>query len=324
MISGSVIIVSYNSCEFIGACLRALQAHINWKIILVDNASTDATVDTAKSTASDICLIRNSENRGFAAAANQGFEASESANCVLLNPDSIPQPGSLDNLARALSSEHVGAAGGALTDTQGRVEKGFTVRRFPTLAAFLAEVLLINRLSPGNFLNRRYRCLDLNYEKAQEVDQPAGACLAVKRQAWEQIGGFDEGFTPAWFEDVDFCRRLRRQGWKIVYCPDAVFLHSGGHSVSKLPFFEQQAFWYRNLLHYFSKHHPRWQTLVLRVGITCGLLLRSLLSLVGLRPTGVSARQALAAYWNVAWSYAVLGKDLHCDAKPEAIVSPAT
>src|SRR5260370_1096278 len=95
----------------------------------------------------------------------------------------------------------------------------------------LAEVLLVNRAWPGNPWNVRYRCLDLDYRNTQEVDQPAGACLAVKRKAWDEISGFDEGFFPVWFEDVDFFRRLRDKGWKIVYSPAALFSQSSVFAV---------------------------------------------------------------------------------------------
>jgi GT2 family glycosyltransferase len=174
----------------------------------------------------------------------------------------------------------------------------------------LAEVLLVNRVWPGNPWNVRYRCLDLDYRSAQEVDQPAGACLAVKRQAWDEVNGFDEGFFPVWFEDVDFCRRLRDVGWKIVYCPDAIFSHAGGHSVSRLAFRERQAYWYKNLIRYFAKHHSRAQVNALRVGITTGLLLRALLSLVGFKPRGTSVAEAAKAYWQSAWRYGVRGADI--------------
>jgi GT2 family glycosyltransferase len=174
----------------------------------------------------------------------------------------------------------------------------------------LAEVLLVNRAWPGNPWNVRYRCLDLDYRRAQEVEQPAGACLAVKRQAWDEVNGFDEGFSPVWFEDVDFCRRLRTKGWKIVYCPDAIFSHSGGHSVSRLAFRDRQSYWYKNLVRYFAKHHSRTQLAILRVGVAVGLLLRALLSLVGFRPSGTSISEAVEAYWHAAWPYGARGKDL--------------
>ena len=75
-------------------------------------------------------------------------------------------------------------------------------------------------------MNRRYRCLDADYSQQQEIEQPAGACLAVTRSVWESVGGMDPAFFPVWFEDVDFCARLLESGAKIVYCPAARFQHS--------------------------------------------------------------------------------------------------
>ena len=199
----------------------------------------------------------------------------------------------------------MGAAGGLLIGKYGLPQKGFTVRRFPTIGSTLAEVLLLNRVWPSNPFNVRYRCLDLDYQSSQEVDQPAGACLAVKRQAWETINGFDESFFPVWFEDVDFCRRLRDRAWKIVYRPDAIFLHAGGHSVNRLPFRDRQSYWYRNLLRYFVKHHSPSEVAMLRVGVTIGLLFRALLSLIGFGPAGTSVTEALEAYWHVAGQCAI-------------------
>ncbi len=164
----------------------------------------------------------------------------------------------------------------------------------------LCEVLLLNRVWPGNPWNRRYRCMYLDDTQPQFVDQPAGACLAMRREAWESIGGFDESFYPVWFEDVDFCRRLVDRGWKIAYVPEARFTHAGGHSVSKLPFRDRQAFWYANMVRYFSKHHGRLKTAMLRAGILAGLALRSLLSLIGLGPEGVPTREALHGYAHAA------------------------
>jgi N-acetylglucosaminyl-diphospho-decaprenol L-rhamnosyltransferase len=237
---------------------------------------------------------------------------------VILNPDTKAAAGSLDNLAeglqteafppKALHADTVGAVGGLLVGEDGLPQKGFTVRRFPTLGSMLAEALLLNRMWPGNPWNLSYRCFDLDYQTAQEVDQPAGACLAVKRKAWDEVGGFDETFFPVWFEDVDFCRRLRDKGWKVVYSPGAVFSHLGGHSVNRLRFRDRQSFWYGNLLRYFSKHHGSAQVAGLRAGITVGLLLRALLSLVGFGPSGISASEAVAAYSHAAWQYGVTGK----------------
>jgi GT2 family glycosyltransferase len=267
-----------------------------WDIIVVDNASTDETLEKIRSSGTAITVIANSQNKGFAGAINQAVERTQNEVFVILNPDTIAKPGSLDALAHALSSEKAGAAGGLLVDAAGRPERGFTVRRFPTLASALAEALLLNRLWPGNPWNRRYRCLDLDYSQAQRVDQPAGACLAVTRTAWLDVGGLDESFFPVWFEDVDFCHRLRDRGSQILYRPEAVFMHAGGHSVNKLSFAERQSFWYRNLLRYFGKHHGSWELILLRAGIVAGACMRALLSCLGLRPRGVTLMEALRGY----------------------------
>ena len=310
MFTGSVVIVTYNSAECIVPCLQALTWFADWKIVVVDNASTDATVQVARRIVPQVCLLCNSENRGFAGAVNQGIKAAEGDVVVILNADAIPAEGALERMARLMAEKGVGVVGGSLRKSDGSVERGFTVRRFPTVTSTVAEVLLLNRVWPNNPWNRRYRCLGLDYSKLQEVEQPAGACLAIRRQAWEDVGGLDENFYPVWFEDVDFCRRVTNGGWRILYCPDAVFMHRGAHSVGKLSFRDRQLFWYRNLLRYFAKHYPGWRFRVVRVSIVFGLMVRSVLAALGVRPAGVSAREALAAYRDAAWQHAVGGRDL--------------
>ena len=307
---GTVIIVTHNSDGCIRACLQALVPFTKWKVVLVDNNSSDNSVSVARMAHPGILTLINSHNAGFAGALNQAAKVAEGDVLLILNPDTIATAGSLDKLAEPLRVDTVGAACGLLLSEEGLPQKGFTVRRLPTLGNMLAEVLLVNRAWPRNPWNVRYRCLDLNYQNAQQVEQPAGACLAVKRQAWDEAGGFDEGFFPVWFEDVDFCRRLRDRGWKIVYCPDATFSHAGGHSVSRLAFRDRQSYWYRNLVRYFAKHHTRTQLVILRVGITIGLLLRALLSLMGFGPSGTSVPEAVEAYWHAARRYVVSGADL--------------
>ena len=243
MTTGSAIVVTYNSAGQIEACLDALRNEAGWQRIVVDNASQDDTVERAQKSDPAARVIKNPKNIGFAAAANQGARLASGNILLFLNPDAIAQSGALDALAKALEQEGVGAVGGALSHSRGEVDRGFSVRRFPTMLSMAAEILLLNRLWPSNPSNRDYRCLDLDYAKPQEVDQPAGACLAVRREAWTSVRGFDEGFFPIWFEDVDLCRRLRVHNWKILFCPSACFLHSGGHSASQLSLGDRQIFW---------------------------------------------------------------------------------
>jgi N-acetylglucosaminyl-diphospho-decaprenol L-rhamnosyltransferase len=307
MLTGSAIIVAYNSAGQIGACLEALRNEPAWQRIVVDNASRDDTIRQAQKADPAACVVKNPENIGFAAAANQGARLASGGILLFLNPDAVAQPGALDALAGALRQEGVGAVGGALSQHCGEVDRGFSVRRFPTALSMAAEILLLNRLWPSNPVNRNYRCLDLDYSVAQEVDQPAGACLAVRREAWARIGGFDESFFPVWFEDVDFCRRLRAHDWKILFCPNARFAHSGGHSVNRLPIGDRQLFWYRNLLRYWRKHQSRASVAALRAAIALGMGLRSFAALMGLGPENTSRAEAIRAYARVFRECALRG-----------------
>jgi GT2 family glycosyltransferase len=152
-------------------------------------------------------------------------------------------------------------------------------------------MLLFNRISPNNRVNYHYRCLDFDYSKPAEVEQPAAACLLVRREAFENCGGFDERFYPLWFEDVDLCLRLRKNGGKIVYTPEASFRHAGGHSVESITFAERQVYWYRNLLYYVQKHYSWAMGITIRGVLLLGVAMRLLADLVGLAtPAGASAR----------------------------------
>jgi GT2 family glycosyltransferase len=174
----------------------------------------------------------------------------------------------------------------------------------------LFEVLLVNQAWPGNRVNLDYRCLDADYSKQQQVEQPAGACLAVTRKAWDSVGGMDPAFYPVWFEDVDFCKRLLDGGASIVYCPSARFHHSGAHSVRQLEFRDKQMFWYRNMVRYAGKHLSRVQVLILRLAICKGMGLRILASWFGGGPRGLPAGEPIRSYARVArWAIGWGGQD---------------
>lgn len=297
----SVIIVTYNSGAHIEACLRALVSQ-DCEIVVVDNASQDDTVARVKALAQAVPhqLITVSRNIGFGAGVNQGARAAGGEVLLLLNPDAVAEPHAVDALLDCLATTDAAAAGGALLESDGRVAKGFVFRRLPTLPSLLCEALLVNQLWPGNPVNRRYRCLDADASLPQDVEQPAGACLAVTRTAWDRLHGMDAAFYPVWFEDVDLCARLRESGERIWYCPAARFRHSGAHSVGALKFCEKQTFWYANMLRYARKHFSTWQVLALRVGIVLGMVLRMFASLLGGKPQGVSLGDAMRGYARAA------------------------
>jgi GT2 family glycosyltransferase len=297
----SAIIVTFNSGESIGACLEAL-ANEDCDIVVVDNDSLDDTVLRVQAFADThaVQLLRISHNVGFGAAVNHGARAASANVLLILNPDTIAESGAVQATIECLDSTGAAAVGGALLASDGEPQRGFVFRKLPTLSALLCEVLLINQVWPRNPVNRRYRCLDADYSRQQEVEQPAGACFAVTREAWVSLDGFDPQFFPVWFEDVDFCKRLLASGGKIVYCPGARFRHIGAHSVSKLDFERKQTYWYENMLRYAKKHFALWKRPLLRAGIVLGMAIRWWGNVFGRRPAGATREEASVAYINVA------------------------
>ncbi len=266
----AAVVVTYHSEAEIDSCLRSLQNVA--EIVVVDNGSADRTCEIASRYGTGARLIANRVNRGFAAAANQGARATSSPFVLFLNPDAVLL-NSVQPLVEQLQMPGVGAAGGRLLDDQGRTQAGFNIRAFPTPASLAFEALLVNRLWPRNPVNRRYRCLDLDHDRPQEVDQPAGAFLMVRREVLEAVGGWDERFYPLWFEDVDLCRRIRAAGWTIRYVPSAAARHRGGHSLARISLEDRQVYWYGSLLAYVGKYFPA-RARLLRACVAGGALVR--------------------------------------------------
>jgi GT2 family glycosyltransferase len=218
--------------------------------VVVDNASADNTVERARRSAGTL-VIANTENRGFAAAVNQGMRATNAAYSLLLNPD-VRLLAGIDALVDA--SERYGLAAGRLVDVDGRTQAGFTIRRFPTPWSLIFELAGINRLWPGNPVNRRYRYLDRDLTRGGSVEQPAGAFLLTRRDVWQKLGGLDEDFHPIWFEDVDYATRAVEAGYRIEYVPSVTAEHDGAHSINQVPTGCLAEWWCANLTQYAAKH----------------------------------------------------------------------
>jgi N-acetylglucosaminyl-diphospho-decaprenol L-rhamnosyltransferase len=266
-----IIVVTYNSAAEIGPCLDAARLS-GADIVVVDNASVDGTC--AEVTRRGVRLVANSSNLGFAAAVNQGFQLLNCPYVLLLNPDARLTT-SVEPLREACDLPSAAGAGGLLLDTKGNPQVGFMVRRLPAPAALIMEVLLLNRLWPGNPVNRNYRGLGLNYSVRQTVEQPAGAFLLIRRSVWEELGGFNEQFWPLWFEDVDFCRRALDHGYTFYFVPAAVAIHTGAHSVPALKLEMRRIYWYRSLLSYCVRHFPPPEVRAVCLAIIAGSLIRA-------------------------------------------------
>ena len=240
--------MTFNSETVILPCLDSLAKMADNVIpIVVDNGSSDRTVELVREK-THVRLIANRENRGFAAAVNQGISACEADYLLLLNPDAHLLT-SVDALVEA--SEQYGLAGGKLVDSSGT---GLTIRRLPTPTSLIFELFGINRFWPSNPVNRRYRYQDRDLDQPGPVEQPAGAFLMTRRDVWKTLQGFDESFYPVWFEDVDYCKRALDAGHRIEYVPSVQATHSGGHSVNELPPRCRALYWCVSLTRYAAKH----------------------------------------------------------------------
>ncbi len=271
----SVVVVTHNSAEAV-AGLDGLRGPD--EIIFVDNASQDHTVEAIRHALPAAQVIANADNRGFAAAVNQGVRASNADVIVLLNPDAQPR-GPLDASApivrRALDPK-IGVVGGKLLGVEGDVQTGFNVRAFPSWSVLALESLGVNRLWPSNPANRRYRMTGFDHAQPQACEQPAGAFLAFRRGLFDELQGFDERFWPLWFEDVDFCLRASASGYSNWFEPASEAVHLGAHSIASLGLPEKRKYWYRSLLRFAKKHFGPPSAASLQAIVAIGLLLRGL------------------------------------------------
>ena len=267
--SVDVVIVTRDTRELTLRCAESVLAagragEAEVACTVVDNASTDGTGEALAERAPEVRLLRNESNRGYGAACNQGLEGGEGEIVLILNSDVYARPGAIGRLAGYLagSPDHV-AAGARLVDPGTEsVQVGHNVRAFPHLGAQAAQMLGLERNWPANPVSRRYLCLDMDYGRTQDVDQPAGSCFAVRRTDFEAVGGFDESFFY-WYEDVDLARRLRNRG-RIAYVHDATLEHVGGATFAQWDRPDAILSWYPGLLRYFARHRPRREQLAIR------------------------------------------------------------
>jgi N-acetylglucosaminyl-diphospho-decaprenol L-rhamnosyltransferase len=268
----AVVVVNYNAGASVLDCLRAVAAESPAEILVVDNASTDGSVERIAQEHPDMRLVRNTRNTGFAAAANQGIRETRAESVFLLNPDAIVRPGTLHALGAALA-EHprAGAVGALVLNPDGSVQP--TKRAFPTLTQSVLHGLL-GLVWPGNPGTRAYTLADASFDRERTVDWVAGTAVAVRRRAFEAVGGFDESFF-LFVSDVDLCRRMWDAGWEVWFEPRAVAEHAWGTSWTQRPL---KFLWshQRSLFRYATKHR-RGAWILAYPFIIAGLLLRFVL-----------------------------------------------
>jgi N-acetylglucosaminyl-diphospho-decaprenol L-rhamnosyltransferase len=295
----SILIVTWNSERWIDRCLRSIPAAcegLEYEVLVHDNASKDATVTHLR----DVHILRSAFNAGFAAGTNRAFTASRGRYVFLLNPDCELSPRALTTLFQFMETHgNAAAAAPLLIDESGDSQREFQLRRLPSLATLTAEVLLLDKVFPRNATTARYRYRDLDLTEPRRIEQPAAAALLIRRDVVDEIGPLDEQFSPAWFEDVDYCRRLAEQQKEIWVVPAAQARHYGGASLEHIRFAGFVDVWYRNMWRYARKWLRPAQSETLRWVIIAGMLLRCAAGLVGLKPRTVDRWDAFRAYANV-------------------------
>lgn len=272
----SVVVVNWNTRDELRDCLKSALAADSGsaEIVVVDNASTDGSVEMLHGEFPDVRLIRNAENLGFAAASNQGIKASSGRYVILLNPDCVVHPGAFTELVRFGDAHpEVGIFGIRILNSNGTVFE--SCRRFPTLAAGIFRNAILARLFPNNPYIKEYLMADWDHSEVAEVDWVSGAALVARRETLDKIGLLDERFFM-YCEDVDIAYRARQAGWKVMYFPGATVVHLRARSSDQNPVPMIIAF-HRSMHAFFKKHYAAQSSILTRVVVPLGLILRTLL-----------------------------------------------
>jgi N-acetylglucosaminyl-diphospho-decaprenol L-rhamnosyltransferase len=269
----AAVIVNFNACRHLVECVRSLRADGVDEVVVVDNASSDGSEAVLAAADPDSRFLPTGSNLGFGRAANLGVADTAAGYVLILNPDTIVEPGTTKALAAALDRDpRLAAVGPRLDNPDGTLYP--SARRFPKLTDAVGHAFLgyVWRTNP---FTTRYRMLDWDHAEAGFVDWVGGACMLVRRTAFEQVGGFD----PAYFmyvEDVDLCWRLRQQGWTVGYEPAGRVMHTVGVSSQLAPYRMILAH-HRSLLR-FANRTTTGAGRALLPAVAAGLGVRTLLS----------------------------------------------
>lgn len=280
----SIIIISYNTATLLKECLRSLTEFPidGIEIFVVDNNSQDFSAAIVESDFPMVNLIRNTQNVGFAKANNQAIEKSHGEYVMLLNSDTVMLEGTIEKIIAFMEANpDVGVVGCKLLNTDRTLQPSVT--SFPnaikdTIAIALKGSFLSNNPSSRKWVSKIAKFIGVNasrfddHSKIKEIDFPRGACMTVRRSILDQVGLFD----PEYFftgEEMDFCYRIKKKGWKIIYYPDAAVIHhdhgASRHMMGKV--FVQTR---KSALLFYEKHYSFFHTLMMKLSVSIVLMIQ--------------------------------------------------
>ena len=214
-------------------------------------------------------LIANKDNKGFAKANNQAIKKSQGRYILLYNPDMKCFENSFERMVKWMDEhKEVGVGGCRLVRENG---SNFPhIRRYPKLGDQLAVILKLPHIFP-NILNKYLRS-DFDYNKSAEVDSVRGSYFMIRREVIDKIGGLDERYF-IWFEEVDYCRQVKNAGYKVMYTPIVQCVDLKGKSFAQVPRGKAQEYFRDSMLKYFKKWHSIWQYYILKIAWPVGSLI---------------------------------------------------
>lgn len=276
----SVIIVSWNVRNDILNCLCSLDGALSsrsFETIVIDNASSDGSVWEIRKEFPKVKCIDNGRNYGFAKANNQGVKSAKGEYLFFLNPDTIMHSGTLEYLIDFMdNNKDVGMCGPKLLNDDGSIQR--SVRRFPSYRGALYRFTFLRYFKIFKNSYQSWLMRDFDYKSQRDVDQLMGAALLVRRSIIEKQGGFDERYFM-YYEEVDLCYRIKQNGWRIVYLPQACITHLGGRSSQQVPA-AKRIMMLKSMLKFFRKHRGIGITFLFNCVFKLGIILREIIDLI--------------------------------------------
>jgi GT2 family glycosyltransferase len=260
----SIVIVNWNTGELLKKCLDSIYQYtqnLTFEVFVVDNNSTDNSLELINSQLPNLIIFRNQKNFGFASANNQALKQAGGEYLLLLNPDTELTENSFSIMLDFFAKHSdCGVLGCRLLNSDNSLQP--SCRADPTLLSQILILTKIHNLLPNLKPIKRYSMADFNYAEIREVDEVMGACLMIRRETLEQVGLLDERFWLL-FDEVDYCYRVKLAGWKIYFTPQTSLVHHRAVSFSHQKMFLKQKTYNASLLKFFKKHYPIWQWFIL-------------------------------------------------------------